>query len=83
VVTPNTGDRFNVNAAKNAARAPQTCSANNAINHVVRANSKMNGRRTTIGASVPNKCAAPHDSHHAAGGWSKYPRLSTRPAATI
>ena len=53
------------------ARASAIAAPSRYISQVDSANSAMNGRRTTIAASLPNRCAAPQLSHHAAGGWSK------------
>ncbi len=80
---PKTGDRFSSTAAHSPARGPATALPRRAISQVDSANRAMNGRRTTTGASVPARCAAAQDSHHAAGGWSKYPSDSTRPAETM
>ena len=70
VVTPNTGDRFSSTAAHSPARASAVAMPSRYISQVDNANSAMNGRRTAIGVSTPNMCAAPQLSHHETGGWS-------------
>ena len=67
-VTPMTGHKLASTAAHRPARAPNSAAATWYINHVVTANSTMNGRRTTIAASLPKRCAAAQASHQAIGG---------------
>ena len=71
LVMPKTGDRFRVTAAQKPALGYPIAAPRRAMSHVVRANSRMKGRRTATGASVPNRCAADQESHQEAGGWSK------------
>src|ERR1700722_5698566 len=71
LVIPKTGDRFSVTAAQKPALGPPTASPRRAISQVVNANNKMNGNRTTTGASEPVRWEAANESHQAAGGWSK------------
>ena len=68
LVTPKTGDRFSVTAAQKPARGPPIAAPRRAINHVVSANSRMNGRRATTGASEPNRWVAAQESHQDGGG---------------
>src|ERR1700748_3483831 len=65
LVIPKTGDRFSVSAAQKPASGPPTASPSRAISQLVKANSKMNGSRTTTGASEPVRWAAANESHQA------------------
>src|SRR4029077_19055737 len=64
VVTPNTGDKLSSTAAHNPARTSAIAAPSRYISHVDSANSAMNGSRTTMGASLANKCATLQLSHH-------------------
>ena len=63
-----TGHKFASTAAHSPARAPNSAAVTRYINHVVSANSPMKGKRTTIGLSLPARCAAVQASHQAIGG---------------
>ena len=70
LVTPSTGDRLNANAAQNPTRSLAVAVPSRNISQVDSADSAINGSRTAS-ADSPKTCAAPQDSHQAAGGWSK------------
>src|ERR1700712_5396649 len=71
VGTPKTGAMFNATTAQNPACGLATRQPMRQARNCDRANSRMNGRRTASGASVPKTWAAPQDSNQLAGGWSK------------
>ena len=71
LVMPKSGVRFSTTAAQKPASGLNKAEVRRYIRNVVTAKSAINGSRTTIGLSLPVKCAAAQAIHHAIGGWSK------------
>jgi len=63
-----TGEMLSATAAQKPARGSATAHPMRQTRNCDAANNRMKGKRTAIGASVPSKWAAPHESHQLAGG---------------
>src|ERR1700712_2879139 len=67
LVIPSTGDIVNATAAHSPARSPHAAVPKRNNSQVDNADRPTNGS-LTVSDDSPRTCAAPHESHHAAGG---------------